>query len=151
MRLAGGFCIAIVFLSCACDRPPQADSLREWTPSDHHSTDDDKLAARDRAVAKPPGPASQPAGTSPNDVQQLVDIAWRQQCTTCHGASGHGDGQMAAMLHPPDLTSSEWQSRVSDSEMLATIKNGKNRMPRFDLPEPVLQGLVARVRSLRGR
>jgi mono/diheme cytochrome c family protein len=152
VRLAARFCVAIVFLSCACDRPPQADSLREWTPSDHHSGDDDKLAARDRAAAKPAGPgAAQPSGTSPNDVERLVDVAWRQQCTTCHGASGHGDGQMAAMLHPPDLTSSEWQSRVSDSEMLATIRNGKNRMPRFDLPEPVLQGLVARVRSIRGR
>src|SRR5579864_5328538 len=28
----------------ACDRPPSADSLREWTPADHHSSDDDKLA-----------------------------------------------------------------------------------------------------------
>lgn len=57
---------------------------------------------------------------------------------------------MAPMLHPPDLTNSEWQSRVSDGEMLATIRDGKNRMPRFDLPEPVLRGLVARVRALRG-
>lgn len=132
----------------ACDRPPQADSLREWTPGDHHSSDDDKLAAR----AAPAGPgASKPDGAgSVDDVQQLVDVAWRTQCASCHGSLGRGDGQLAPMLHPPDLTSSEWQARVTDGEMLAAIKNGKNRMPRFDLPEPVLKGLVARVRSLRG-
>lgn len=153
VKVAQRLSLAILFLSfaSACDRPPQADSLREWTPSDHHSNDDDKLAARDIAAKSPDAGASRPSGgASPSDVQQLVEIAWRQQCTTCHGAAGRGDGQMAPMLHPPDLTSSEWQARVTDGEMLTTIKNGKNRMPRFDLPDPVLRGLVARVRSLRG-
>ncbi|HXX69430.1 MAG TPA: cytochrome c [Polyangiaceae bacterium] len=153
MKIANRLPFALVLLGCmsACDRPPQADSLREWTPSDHHSSDDDKLGARDPG-AKPPEPGVPKPGnvSSTSDVQQLVELAWRQQCTTCHGVSGRGDGQMAPMLHPPDLTSSEWQARVTDAEMLATIKSGKNRMPRFDLPEPVLRGLVARVRSLRG-
>jgi cytochrome c oxidase cbb3-type subunit 3 len=55
------------------------------------------------------------------------------------------------MVHPPDLTDAKGQGEVSDGEMRSAIKNGKNRMPRFDLPDPVLEGLVARVRSLRGR
>jgi hypothetical protein len=149
-RLLVAAALACGCSSYACDRPPQADSLREWTPSDHHSSDDDKLPARDRAATPGPG-ASKPASASTaSDIQQLVDVAWRTQCTNCHGALGRGDGQLAPMLHPPDLTNSEWQARVTDSEMLATIRNGKNRMPRFDFPEPVLQGLVARVRSLRG-
>jgi hypothetical protein len=31
----------------------------------------------------------------------------------------------------------------------STIKTGKNKMPKFELPDPVLQGLVLRIRSLR--
>jgi cytochrome c oxidase cbb3-type subunit 3 len=55
------------------------------------------------------------------------------------------------MVQAPDLTQTDWQSKVTDAEMASTIKNGKNRMPRFDLPDPVVLGLVARVRSLRQR
>ncbi len=64
---------------------------------------------------------------------------------------GRGDGQLAPMTHPPDFTDAKWQGAVTDADMLAVLKNGKNRMPKFDLPAPVLDGLVARVRSLKGR
>lgn len=130
----------------ACDRPPSADSLKEWTPADHHSTDDDKLGG---ATAPQIGRA---AGNAPaSDVGQLVDITWRQQCATCHGPVGRGDGQMGPMVQAPDLSRPDWQSRVTDVEMAAIIKTGKNRMPSFNLPDPVLSGLVARIRSLQAR
>jgi mono/diheme cytochrome c family protein len=94
------------------------------------------------------------ANAAPTDPQggvaQLVDLAWRQQCTSCHGPAGRGDGQMGPMVQAPDLSRAEWQSKVTDVEIAATIKTGRNRMPRFDLPEPVVTGLVARIRSLRG-
>jgi cytochrome c oxidase cbb3-type subunit 3 len=131
----------------ACNRSPSASSLQEWTPTDHHSVDD----------GRPNGP--QPAGgqvaatksTPEADTAGLVDLTWRQQCTACHGALGKGDGQMGPMLRAPDLTNPELQSAISDADMAAVIKNGKNRMPKFDLPDAVVAGLVARVRSLRGR
>jgi cytochrome c oxidase cbb3-type subunit 3 len=133
----------------ACQRPPSADSLPEWTPADHHSNDDAKLAAQGPAQrGSGPARAGQP---KVNEVPQLVDLTWRQQCITCHGPEGRGDGQLAPMTHPPDLTDAKWQGEVTDAEMLAIIKNGRNRMPKFDLPEPVLEGLVLRVRTLRGR
>jgi cytochrome c oxidase cbb3-type subunit 3 len=141
--------LAAIFAASAgaCDRPPSADSLKEWTPADHHSTDDDKLgAAAGQKAGRPAGSAA-----AAGDVAQLVDITWRQQCATCHGAMGRGDGQMGPMVQAPDLTRGEWQSRVTDLEMAATIKAGKNRMPSFNLPDPVLSGLVARIRSLQVR
>lgn len=138
-----GIVTTFALAAAGCQRPPSADSLPEWGPVDHHSNDDDKLASRGPAQPR----QGQPAGS---DVAQLVDLTWRQQCTNCHGVAGGGDGQLAPMVHPPDLTDVKWQSAVSDAEMLATIKNGKNRMPKFDLPAPVLEGLVARVRSFRG-
>ncbi len=135
------FCLlALALLSC--DRPPSPDSLKEWTPSDHHSTDDDRQA---------PGARKQGPTSTANDVAQLVDITWRQQCTTCHGAMGKGDGQMGPMVHAPDLTREDWQSKVTDAEIAVAIKNGKGKMPKFDGPEPVVLGLVARVRAAKGR
>jgi mono/diheme cytochrome c family protein len=124
----------------ACDRPPPAESLREWTPADHHSSDDDKLAL-----------AGQGQATGVGDSAQLVEVTWRQQCSTCHGLSGKGDGQMGPMVRAPDLTRDDWQSRVTDAEISAVIKNGKGKMPSFNVPDQVLDGLVARVRAARER
>lgn len=140
------FVAALVF---GCDGPPSPGALPEWTPRDHHSSDDDKLSAAPGRGARQA--RSNVAETAPGEVAQLVDVAWRQQCTSCHGPAGRGDGQMGPMVQAPDLTRTEWQARVTDADLLATIKNGKNRMPRFDMPEPVLRGLVARIRSLRAR
>ena len=99
--------LALVLL--ACDRPPAADSLREWTPSDHHSSDDDKLASG--------GKQQKASGAAGEDVSRLVDLAWRQQCSSCHGPTGRGDGQLGPMVRAPDLTRDEWQSQVSDAEI----------------------------------
>lgn len=128
----------------ACDRPPSAGSLPEWTPADHHSQDDDKAQSGAQA-------AQQPAAPKGGDSAQLVEIAWRQQCSSCHGQGGKGDGPMGPMVHAPDLTLEDWQAKMADADIAAIIQTGKNKMPRFDLPEPVVRGLVARIRSLRGR
>jgi cytochrome c oxidase cbb3-type subunit 3 len=91
------------------------------------------------------------AANPATDIAQLVDLTWRQQCSACHGASGRGDGQMGPMLQVRDLTAAEWQTQVTNEQIAVTIKNGKNKMPKFDLPDPVIQGLVQRIRTLDGR
>jgi cytochrome c oxidase cbb3-type subunit 3 len=133
--------------AAGCEGPPSAASLREWTPGDHHSADDDKVQGGMQAAPQRAQRGTTGGGT---DVPQLVDLTWRQQCTGCHGASGRGDGQMGPMLQVRDLTAADWQGKVSNEEIAAAIKNGKNKMPKFDLPDPVIQGLVARIRALRG-
>lgn len=55
------------------------------------------------------------------------------------------------MFRAPDLTRADWQARVSDQEILETIRKGRNKMPAFDLPEAVLKGLVQRIRANRQR
>jgi mono/diheme cytochrome c family protein len=148
---AGAGACALALVALACEAPPSPASLSEWTPADHHSTDDDKLAAQPNAADRAGQGAVAPAGrrNPSGDVAQLVDITWRQQCTQCHGSGGKGDGQMGPMVRAPDLTRADWQKGVTDAELAATIKNGKNRMPKFDLPEAVLQGLVKRIRALQ--
>jgi Cytochrome C oxidase, cbb3-type, subunit III len=141
-RLFIGLC---AFSLVGCERPPAPETLKEWTPIDHHSQDDNKIATGSQASG-----SSAPKGSGGGDAQ-LVDIAWRQQCASCHGPMGKGDGQMGPMVQAPDLSRDDWQAKVTDAEMAATIKSGKNRMPKFDLPDTVLRGLVARIRTLRGR
>jgi cytochrome c oxidase cbb3-type subunit 3 len=55
------------------------------------------------------------------------------------------------MVNPPDLTRADLQASVSDEDIATIIRNGKNRMPKFDLPASVVTGLVAKIRSLRSR
>ena len=120
-----------------CDRPPSVE-LKEWSASDH---DGEKQSANGKQGARGD------AGGAP----ALVEIAWRNQCAACHGPQGKGDGPQGAMFKAADLGREDWQSRVKDEEIAATIVNGKGRMPKFELPEEVVVGLVARIRSFRGQ
>ena len=127
-------------VAAGCDQAPAADSLPEWKPADHHSADEQGGGTS----------GQQAPGGKAGEVGQLVELAWRQQCTLCHGPLGRGDGQQGPMLHARDLSDPEWQSKVSDQDIAAGIRNGKSKMPKYDLPDPVLQGLVARIRQLKG-
>jgi mono/diheme cytochrome c family protein len=126
-------------VALACDRPPASVELKEWTPADH----DGEQKGAGKQGAKITGDAG---GTAP-----LVEITWRQQCAACHGVLGKGDGPQGAMFKAADLGKEEWQSKVKDEDIAATIKNGKGRMPKFDLPDDVVHGLVTRIRSFRGQ
>jgi mono/diheme cytochrome c family protein len=120
----------------ACDRAPSADGLKEWTAGDH---DGEKKSAKQG----PKGDGGGPSG--------LVELTWRNQCQSCHGPEGRGDGPQGAMFKAADLGREEWQSKVKDEEIAATITTGKGRMPKFELPDEVVKGLVVRVRSFRGQ
>lgn len=135
-----------VFLAvCAlfgCDRPPSVE-LKEWTPADH---DGEKKASGGAGASSKQG-AKGDAGGAP----ALVEITWRNQCAACHGTQGKGDGPQGPMFKPPDLGREDWQAKVKDEEIAATIVNGKGRMPKFELSEDVVRGLVGRIRSFRER
>ena len=125
----------------ACDQAPSADSLPEWKPSDHHSVEETQGGATSGQQAPP---------AKGDEVAQLVELAWRQQCTLCHGAFGRGDGPQGPMLHARDLSDPAWQDKVTDADIAASIRAGKNKMPKYDLPDPVMQGIVARIRQMKG-
>lgn len=49
------------------------------------------------------------------------------QCATCHGATGKGDGRMAAAMNDPkpsDLTDATWKHGASDGEVFTLIRDG---------------------------
>jgi cytochrome c oxidase cbb3-type subunit 3 len=150
--LACAAATAALAATTSCLQAPSAESLREWSPADHHSNDDDKLAQQraqqPRKAAPQAGARAAKAGSDPAQIAQLVEMTWRQQCSSCHGTGGRGDGQMGPMVHATDLTSPDWQKKTSDGDMAVAIKAGKGRMPRFDLPDSVVAGLVTRIRAL---
>lgn len=127
--------ISAVFSGLGCDRPPTKE-LGEWTAADH---DGERASAKQGAKGD--------AGGTP----ALVEITWRQQCASCHGPSGKGDGPQGPMFKAQDLSNPAVQDKLKDEDIAATIQNGKGRMPKFDLPPDVIKGLVARVRSFRAQ
>jgi hypothetical protein len=159
-----------------CERPPSAGSLKEWTPADHDRAEEQQAgqggaananpntggnqgpAARNQPGAQPqPGSAEQrpepPRKSSRGDGggANLVEVTWETACAPCHGPVGHGDGPNGPMVNAPDITRDDLLSKITDDEIAFQIRNGKNRMPKFDLPDPVVRGLVARIRAMRGR
>lgn len=132
--------VVVVAASVAlgCDRAPSPAGLKEWAPSDHDG--EKKMATANQ------GPKGDGGG-----LPMLVEVTWKNQCQSCHGVSGHGDGPQGPMFKAADLGREEWQSKVRDEEIAATIVTGKGRMPKFELPEELVKGLVGRVRSFRGK
>jgi mono/diheme cytochrome c family protein len=117
--------------------------LREWKATDHDQAEEQTPT---RSAPKRAAPAG-----SANPIATLTEVAWRNQCMPCHGILGKGDGPQGPMVKAPDLTSAEWQSKVTDEQIRQIVLNGKNKMPKFDLPPDVLTGLVARIRLTKGK
>jgi cytochrome c oxidase cbb3-type subunit 3 len=137
MRFGGVVFVVFVAIS-GCDRAPSPTG--QWSPLDH-----------DKAPAQQQGQQAPPSGSNrPTTQQQLAEAAWMQTCTTCHGPLGRGDGPQGSLVKAPDLTRMDWQTKVSDADIAARIKNGKGLMPPNDLPDSTIRGLVARIRALRG-
>ena len=135
--------VAFALALAACERPPSADNLKEWTPADHDRAEEQSNQA---SAPQAPAPRGGDAG-----ADTLIQATWVAACLPCHGPAGRGDGPNGPMVNAPDLTREDLQSRFTDDELAAIIHNGRNRMPKFDLSEPVVRGLIARIRSTRGR
>lgn len=67
------------------------------------------------------------------DSDQIGRTLYAQQCRSCHGTKGKGDGAKAATLKTemPDFTSSEFKSQ-SDGAIYYKTYFGRDEMPAFD-------------------
>jgi cytochrome c oxidase cbb3-type subunit 3 len=130
--------VALSASSVACNGTP-AD-LRVWRPTDHDHTENpnvDQVQVTDAGSSEP--------GHGLDDV---TIVAWQQNCTSCHGTLGRGDGPQGPMVHAADLSRSDWQASVTDEQIAETIRQGRGRMPGFNLPDATIERLVALVRML---
>jgi mono/diheme cytochrome c family protein len=132
---------AALALLVACERQPS--DLREWRPADHDHTTN---PGTDQVEGGPD------AGVAPelaaHGLNEVVIVAWEQNCVRCHGRFGHGDGPQGPMVRAADLTNQRWQATVSDDDILKVIRDGRGLMPAFPLPEPTLRMVVQLIRLL---
>jgi ubiquinol-cytochrome c reductase cytochrome b subunit len=63
-----------------------------------------------------------------------VDWIYREECSSCHGATGRGDGSRARVfgLEVPDFTGPDFWQDAADDTMRTAIRSGKGKdMPAF--------------------
>jgi cytochrome c oxidase cbb3-type subunit 3 len=142
-RLAAALVIG-TFLSTLAACEHSASGLTEWTPADHDHQSEPK-GRRANAAAVQQQKANPHA--APSQRNQVIDVTWAKQCATCHGKKGKGDGPSSPMVKARDLTNAEFQASFTDEQLKKVIREGKDKMPAFNLPESVIDGLVAQVRS----
>jgi high-affinity iron transporter len=63
--------------------------------------------------------------------------SYAKVCAVCHGATGHGDGKLAAAtaaygVRPSNLTDDVWDHGSSDGEIFVVIRDGIG--PDFNMP-----------------
>jgi mono/diheme cytochrome c family protein len=123
--------------------------VREWKASDHEQPEH---PPPERQPRRPSQPNQVPAqAESPESTAMLTELSWQKNCFTCHGADGKGDGPTGNLFKATDLTRPDWQTATSDEQIAQTIRQGKNRMPKFDLPPEVVSGIIKRIRARKGR
>jgi cytochrome c oxidase cbb3-type subunit 3 len=141
--LVGILPVLVLGGASACEEP--APDLAEWTVADHNHQ------ARTGRTERTPDMVTKDTRAAPSQRNAVVDVTWAKQCFNCHGKLGQGDGPQSTMVKAKDLTSPEWQDSVSDEQLAKSIREGKDKMPAFNLPDSVIQGLVAQVRKWRRR
>jgi mono/diheme cytochrome c family protein len=82
-------------------------------------------------------------------AQDAADL-YKSKCQACHGADGKGDTPAGKKLgvkdfHSPDV------AKMSDQELFAITKNGKDKMPPYDkkLTDEQIKELIKYIRSLK--
>lgn len=110
--IAGSIALATSTAVIAAQSPKPATPATTHEAGAHHHAE---AAALKNPVKVTP--ASIAAG------KKLYDT----QCATCHGATGKGDGKMAAMMpepKPSDLEDASWKHGSTDGEIFTLIRDG---------------------------
>jgi cytochrome c6 len=88
--------------------------------------------------------------SAPAFAQNAGADTYKAKCAMCHGADGlgatpAGKAMKAASFKDPALVS------ASDSQLFASIKNGKNKMPAYGgkLTDDQIKAVVGHIRSLQ--
>lgn len=75
---------------------------------------------------------------------------YNAKCKMCHGADLKGNTPGGKMTHAQPLDSPEVVKK-SDADLIATTRNGKNKMPAFaaKLSDPQIKAVIAYIRTLQ--
>jgi mono/diheme cytochrome c family protein len=112
-------------------------------------------------AAAPPAPVTIAHPTpdpAPVPFGEGADL-FTQNCVTCHGPTGGGDGPASPGLNPKprQLSSKDVMSKISDEQIVKVLKGGgaatgkSPLMPSFGhLKDAQIKALLAHIRSLCG-
>ena len=100
-------------------RESTAGLLRELDPTRHPSAPHEHPEARE---------LTNPVEATPESISSGA-ASYEKLCSTCHGATGRGDGRLAAGTaaygaRPSNLVDSTWQHGSSDGEIFVAIRDG---------------------------
>ncbi|MCF6154626.1 MAG: cytochrome c [Candidatus Brocadia sp.] len=56
---------------------------------------------------------------------------YERECQKCHRANGKGSFIGRLIFKIPNFTNHKWQDNVSDSRLIISVANGKEKMPGF--------------------
>lgn len=93
------------------------------------------------------------AGFSPANGQEKAEMnpksLFEYHCATCHGNDGKGTKRGLA-LKSPNFADAKWQASKKDEELVDSITNGRNKMPRWreKLKPEEIDALAKYVRKL---
>lgn len=108
-----------------------------------------------------PAKAANPAAGAGVGEQKARDL-FLSLCSTCHGASGHGDGPGAAAINPKprSFADVDWQDSVTDAQIQKVIVYGGAAVgkspfmpaqPDLKGQQDVLDAMTRIVRAFRGK
>ena len=74
---------------------------------------------------------------------------FKNDCQKCHRRDGKGS-KRGKKLGTPDFTDAEWQASVTDKQLMASVTNGKKKMPKQEgkLSPVEIMAMVKYVRML---
>ena len=107
----------------------------------------DATPAADKAAPAAPKAAGVSAA-----AKAAAETKWKMLCTSCHGATGKGDGAAAASLEPKPRSfgDAKWQASVTDAHLAKVILEGGPSVKLSPLmpPNPDLKGKPEVVKAL---
>ena len=83
-------------------------------------------------------------------AQDDAAALYKSKCQVCHGPDGKGDTPAGKKVGAKDLHSPE-VAKMSDAELIGIVKNGKDKMPKYEgkLTDDQIKALVKYIRSLK--
>ena len=92
------------------------------------------------------------------EVDKKTERLWKSKCASCHGATGKGDTEKGKKQKVRDMTTADYQSKITDEDikksMLEGIKREKDGVKqemdsyKDELKPDQIDALVKYVRSL---
>ena len=88
-----------------------------------------------------------------------IERTWKAKCASCHGADGKGATEQGKKMQVADMSTADWQTKMTDDKIKAAISDGlkrdkngvKQEMEAYKskLRPDQIDGLTAYVRTLK--